>query len=205
MKAIKSKLEVTLPKAYYFSEDIYQREKELIFCREWFCAGRDDQLPDAGDYMVLEVAGESVLVVRKPDGALAAYYNVCRHRGSQLVAQPPSAEGEPQSSAQRHGSFSSGIRCPYHAWTYALDGRLRTAPYLKEEDDFFKEEFSLYPVGLQSWGGFFFLHLTPAEIASPQGDLLAQLSGVPERLQRYPLAELRAARASPTTSRPTGR
>lgn len=189
---MKSQLEPTLPKDFYFSEEIYAQEKERIFCREWVCAGRDEQAPAAGDYLTLEVAGESVLVVRTQTGDLRAFYNVCRHRGSRLVL-----EDDPNPAAQTgcgsHGRFASGIRCPYHAWTYSLEGNLRTAPFLKEDDRFFKEEFALYPVGLQSWGGFFFLHLTPDEAAASGNNLFVQLDGVPERLQRYPLAELRTA------------
>ena len=193
MKAIKSKLEVTLPKAFYFSDDIYAQEKERIFCREWFCAGRQEQVPNPGDYLVLELAAESILVVRRKDGTLAAYYNVCRHRGSRLV---PVATAEPnaQTGLGPSGTFGSGIRCPYHAWTYALDGSLRTAPFLKEEEAFYKDEFALHPIGVETWGGFFFLHLTPSEAQVAGRSLQDQLDGVPGRLQRYPLRELRAAR-----------
>lgn len=193
MKAVKSKLEVTLPKRFYFSEDIHAQEKERIFWREWFCAGREEQVANAGDYLVLDVAGESVLVVRGKDGALRAFYNVCRHRGSRLM---PARSDEPgsQESLGPDGTLASGIRCPYHAWTYALDGGLRTAPFLTEENEFFKDEFALYPVGLETWGGFVFLHLTPGELGASGRHLIAQLEGVPERLRRYPLTELRTAR-----------
>jgi len=75
-------MERTLAREFYFSEEIFAREKERIFWREWFCAGREEELPAAGDYLVVEVAGESVLVVRTREGKLAAHYNVCRHRGS---------------------------------------------------------------------------------------------------------------------------
>jgi len=113
-------MERTLQRDYYFSEDIFQQEKERIFFREWFCAGREEELPDPGDYLVLDVAGESVLVVRTREGRLAAHYNVCRHRGSRLV--PEGCKG----------SFAGGIRCPYHSWTYTLDGSFRTAPFRRE-------------------------------------------------------------------------
>lgn len=193
MSVARSHLEPTLPRDFYFSEDIYTQERERIFWREWFCAGREEQLPAPGDYLVLEVAGESVLVVRTRDGQLRAHYNVCRHRGSRLV---PTDASEPnaQSECGPRGSFVSGIRCPYHAWTYTLEGSLRTAPFLKEEESFYKDEFSLYPVGIQTWGGFFFLHLTPDDAAASGRNLLVQLDRVPERLIRYPLGDLRIAR-----------
>ena len=175
-------MERTLDREFYFSEEIFAREKERIFCREWIAAGREEELPAAGDYLIVEVAGESVLVVRTRAGTLAAHYNVCRHRGSRLV---------PEDS---RGSLGGSIRCPYHSWTYTLDGALRTAPYLDEEEGFTKASLGLYPVGIESWGGFFFLNLTPAEASSRGYSLLSQLGEVPERLRRYPLAELRSGR-----------
>jgi glycine betaine catabolism A len=173
-------MERTLHRDFYFSEELFQREKERIFWRQWVCAGRVEELLRPGDYLVREVGGESVLIVRTREGALAAHYNVCRHRGSRLV---------PESS---RGSFTSGIRCPYHAWTYSLDGTLRTAPYLDEEPGFTKAELGLHRVGIESWGGFFFLQLTPTGSAVP--GLMTQLGAMPERLTRYPLPELRSAR-----------
>ena len=120
--------------------------------------------------------------MRTRDGTLAAHYNVCRHRGSRLV---PEGSG---------GSLGGSIRCPYHSWTYALDGSLRTAPHLDEDDGFTKTSLGLHPVGIESWGGFFFLNLTPAEASSRNYGLLAQLAEVPQRLRRYPLAQLRSGR-----------
>ena len=112
-------LERTLSREYYLSAEVFARERERIFCREWFCVGREEELAGPGDYVVKDVAGESILVVRTQGGGLAGHYNVCRHRGSQLV---------PEGGA---GSFGGGIRCPYHSWTYTLEGELRTAPFLR--------------------------------------------------------------------------
>ena len=174
-------LERTLDRAYYQSDEIFAREKERIFFAEWFCVGREEELPEAGEFVVKRVAGESILVVRSRDGGLAAHYNVCRHRGSQLV------------SDRDKGRFAGGIRCPYHSWTYALDGALRTAPFLEEGDGLAKGDLALHPVGVDAWGGFVFLNLTPGATAH-RGSLAAQLGAVPERLCRYPLQELRVAR-----------
>jgi glycine betaine catabolism A len=175
-------MEQTLHRDFYFSDEIFAREKDRIFCREWICAGREEELHRPGDYVVLDIAGESVLVLRTREGVLAAHYNVCRHRGSRLLPQGTK------------GSLAGSIRCPYHSWTYSLDGSLRTAPYLDQEDGFTKADLSLHGVGIQSWGGFFFLNLTPAEASARDYGLLAQLGPIPERLQRYPLAELRFTR-----------
>jgi Rieske 2Fe-2S family protein len=88
------------------------------------------------------------------------------------------------------GTFASGIKCPYHAWTYNLDGSLRTAPFLEESDGFCREDLPLHPVGVSTWGGFVFLKLT----SDAGGTLAEQLGGAPGRVQRYPLAGLRTAR-----------
>jgi Rieske 2Fe-2S family protein len=185
----------SLPTSYYLSEEIFAQEKERIFCREWFCAGREEQLPKPGDFLVLDVAGESVLVVRTKDGGLKAHYNVCRHRGAQLCAPLNSAPQNDSHGVQLKGGVlgATGIRCPYHQWTYALDGRLLNAPHFTEGDGFCKSDFSLYPVGLETWGGFFFLNLTPGEIREKGRSLHQQLAEITSRVQRYPLGELRIA------------
>ena len=189
----RSALGRTLPRAYYFSQVLFEREKARIFCREWFCVGREEGLPKAGDYLLVDVAGESVLVVRMRDGQLRAHYNVCRHRGCQLVLDGGD-KASPGESVGPTGTFSGVIRCPYHSWTYALDGALRAAPFLDEGAGLYREEFTLYPVEVECWGGFVFVNLSPALAAADGRTLRAQLGVVPERLQRYPLAELRTAR-----------
>ena len=77
-------LETTLPSSWYRSAEVFRIEKERIFCREWIAACREEDLPNPGDYLVLDVLGESILVVRNREGELRAFYNVCRHRGSRL-------------------------------------------------------------------------------------------------------------------------
>ncbi len=172
-----SGLQRTLHRDYDLSDALFSLERERIFWHEWFCVGREEELPAAGHYVAYDVAGESVLVLRTREGRLAAHYNVCRHRGSRLVAECS------------HGTFTGGIKCPYHSWTYTLDGALRTAPFLEEGDGLSKAELSLHPVAVESWGGFVFVNLAGAAA----GSLAAQLAGAPERVRRYPLAELRAA------------
>jgi Rieske 2Fe-2S family protein len=182
-------LEPTLHRDAYLSDAHYQREKERIFGAEWFCAGREEEIPATGDYLLAEVAGESVLVVRTRDGGIRGHYNVCRHRGSQLVPDRlPRHRGT--TSPEPTGSFGSGIKCPYHSWTYTLEGALRTAPFLEEGEGFSKDGLDLHPVGIERWGGFIFLKLTPGQGPS----LKEQLAGAPERIARYPLADLRTAR-----------
>ena len=111
-------LEKSLPSEYYLSEEIFGRERERIFSREWFCAGRADTLPPPGELRVLDLLGESILVARTREGKLVAHYNVCRHRGARLCT------GD---------AATPTIRCPYHAWTYGLDGKLLGAPFLNQD------------------------------------------------------------------------
>lgn len=175
-------------------------EKERIFCHEWVCVGREEEVPNPGDYLLLAVAGESILLVRTRERTLAAHYNVCRHRGSQLVlgvdAKPQAGTGG--SSVGPSGTFTSGIKCPYHSWTYELGGQLRTAPWLDEGSGFRKEDLPLYPVGVETWGGFVFANLGVGAEASPKTgearSLADQLGAATERTRRYPLAELRIAK-----------
>jgi phenylpropionate dioxygenase-like ring-hydroxylating dioxygenase large terminal subunit len=231
MSQANSSLQPTLTREYYFSPDVFALEKERIFCAEWTCVGREEEVPKPGDYLVLDLLGESILLVRTREGSLAAHYNVCRHRGSQLVlgvdAKPKQRTGDggqatgggtsgsvtsrPSPVASPSGSFTSGIKCPYHSWTYELTGALRTAPFLEEGSGFCKEDFPLYPVAVDVWGGFVFVRLAEeAEVPAAAGDgpassrpsrrsrlfrpLSDQLGPATERTKRYPLSELRIAR-----------
>jgi Rieske 2Fe-2S family protein len=181
LQSSERRLERTLPRAYYFDPAIYSREQEHIFHREWFLVGRAEQVPNPGDFRSVDVAGESIIVVRGKDGALRAHWNVCRHRGSRLVDE------------ESCGTFAGAIRCPYHSWTYELDGQLRTAPFLEEADGVRKQDLPLHHAGVAEWGGFVFVNLMPDAAAAEGRTLMAQLDGVPQRLTRYPLAELRIA------------
>lgn len=177
-------LEQTLPSEYYRSPEIYAREKARIFCREWLCVGRASDLENPGDSRVLDVLGESILLVRNESGMLRGFYNVCRHRGAQLCGTIL-----PGRAARSGVVGGKRIRCPYHSWTYSLDGELVAAPYLETGAGFAHANFSLYPVGVQTWGGFVFVHLTPAGAPS----LAEQLGPIPTRVQRYPLEQLKVA------------
>jgi Rieske 2Fe-2S family protein len=178
-------LEQTLPSSWYYADDIYALEKERIFCREWLCVAREEELPAPGDFRILDVAGESIILVRNRQGALRAFYNVCRHRGSRLCRTDGAA---PAGMAVQGGVIAGrSILCPYHQWAYDLDGHLVAAPHMSDVPGFDKAAISLYPVGVDSWGGFIFVNLTPGEAAA----FAAQLGEIPERTRRYPLAELR--------------
>ncbi|MGA9159766.1 MAG: aromatic ring-hydroxylating dioxygenase subunit alpha [Actinomycetota bacterium] len=183
-----ARLEETLPKDAYVSHDAYRRELERIFYRQWVCVARDEAIPEAGDFLRLAVADESVIVTRTRTGEVRGFYNVCRHRGSQLVPDepPPEPEGDPPAPA---GRFRGSIVCPYHAWTYGLDGQLRAAPFLDERHGLRRDMLPLHPIGIERWGGFIFANLTP-EDAPPFAE---QIGPTHDRTRRYPLPELRTA------------
>jgi nitrite reductase/ring-hydroxylating ferredoxin subunit len=121
-----AEMQRTLPLSAYLSQETFERERERIFAMEWFCAGRGEALLAPGHFLKVDVAGESVLIVRTRSGELRGFYNVCRHRGSRIVMDAPSpSAGGPGAS----GRFKGSMVCPYHGWTYGLAGELRLAPF----------------------------------------------------------------------------
>ena len=166
----------TLAGRYYTAPDVLAEEQEKIFARRWICVGRTESLAANRDFMVASVGGESIIVLRDQAGTLSAFYNVCRHRGTRLC------------EASR-GQFSETIQCPYHAWTYGLDGRLLGAPHMGEVEGFDKKDYPLHRVALDTWEGFIFLNLSedPPRLA----DALAPLRG---RFDRFHVASLRTVR-----------
>jgi Rieske 2Fe-2S family protein len=182
-----STLQPALPSTAYTDPAFFAREKAGIFDREWTATCRAEEIANPGDYKVLNVAGDDILIVRAKDGILRAFHNVCRHRGARLCA----AHDEPRKSGRAElpqAVLANGfIRCPYHAWLYREDGTLFAAPHLTEGADFNGADFALYPVGCAEWGGFVFLNLAPAEAAP----LETQLGAIPARIANYHLANLR--------------
>jgi glycine betaine catabolism A len=178
-------LEPALPSSWYRSERVWEAEKERIFSREWVCAGREEQLADEpAAHRLLEVLGESIILVRNRERALRAFYNTCRHRGSRLCREESGGSAVPHLAGGLRGGR---ITCPYHQWSYDLEGRLVAAPHTAGVAGFDKAHFGLYPVGVATWGGFIFVNLTSASAHT----LPRQLGVVPERITRYPLAGLR--------------
>ena len=139
----------TLPARYYTDPAVFARERERFFAEMWVAAAREEDIAKPGDFVVREVAGESVIVTRDESGALQAFYNVCRHRGTRICAD-------------EKGKFTGRIQCPYHAWTYALDGRLVAAPHMDDAMGFRCEDYRLGPVAIESWAGFVFVTLAPS-------------------------------------------
>jgi Rieske 2Fe-2S family protein len=143
----------SLPRRYFISPEVFAQEQEKIFSRQWVLVGHQNAIAQPGDYFISEVANESLIVVRDKRGEIRGFYNVCRHRGSRLIES-------------RNGQLSAAIQCPYHAWTYALDGRLLGAPHMDDVRGFDKANHSLHPVNVAIWEGFIFLNLadSPASL-----------------------------------------
>lgn len=132
-----------LPPHCYTAPEFYEREVERIFLKSWNFIGRDDEIAKPGDHVVVDLVGQSVIVLRDRSGRLRAFANTCRHRGTRLLAGS--------------GNCRS-IACPYHAWVYDLDGTLIAALGMEETVDFRPEDHGLIPVRLDSWDGFLFIN-----------------------------------------------
>jgi len=149
----------TLPGEAYIDADILAREQRELFGRLWLAAAHVEDLREPGCYVTLDVSGERILVVRGEDGVVRAFYNVCRHRGSRLIDD-------------ERGRLRGAIACPYHAWTYALDGRFRRAPRADvQEDD--ATTLALAALSATERDGFVFVNLDPR--APPLAGYLADL------------------------------
>jgi len=175
-------MQTTLPSSWYLDSEIFSLERNHIFFQEWLCVGREEDIPAPGDHRVLDVQGESIILLRNDEGHLKAFYNVCRHRGAQLCATANTDD-----PLIKGGVGRKSITCPYHAWTYDLNGQLIHARHIPDDCDFKREDIQLYPVGVDSWGGFIFVHLTPAN-AQPFSQHVAHVA---ERFKRYRMQDLR--------------
>jgi glycine betaine catabolism A len=137
--------EKSLPQEYFVSPEVFADEQAEIFSKHWLLVGHQSQIASVGDYVVQRVNGESLIVIRDKTGEIHGFFNVCRHRGTRLIEN---ANGR-----------CATIQCPYHAWTYGLDGRLIGAPHMDEVPGFDKADYSLHQVDLGLWEGFIFVNL----------------------------------------------
>jgi glycine betaine catabolism A len=167
---------LSLPARYYNDPEFYRTELEWYFGEMWFYAARADEIPNRGDYVLREVAGESLIVVRGDRGEIRAFFNVCRHRGTRLCEESS-------------GTTGSTIRCPYHAWTYDLDGCLVGAPHMDRVEGFRPEDYPLARLAVDVWDGLVFLNFGE----QPAVSLKAQLGGVDDRFRAWGMGELRTA------------
>ncbi len=173
----------TLPAAWYHDPAQYARELEAIWYRDWVCVGRSEELPEAGDYLVAEVGDERIIVTRDRGGAPRAFHNTCRHRGSILCTTA-------------HGRFAGGrITCPYHGWSYGLSGELLATPKMDLPADFRREDYALYGVAVDTWGGYLFVNLDER----PSTSLAGFLGDEARNVERWPLATLESVHRDVTT------
>jgi glycine betaine catabolism A len=152
----------TLPARYYTDPAHFAQEMERIHFDMWLCAGRVEALASPGRYFLRRVGNASVIVSRGEDGAVRAFHNVCRHRGTLLCTTP-------------EGEFPARIQCPYHGWTYRLDGTLASAPHMDQVEGFREEDYPLRSVATDVWDGHVFINLS--ERPAPLADQLASLPG----------------------------
>lgn len=134
----------TLPPAIYHDPGIHNLELERIFRRDWICLGRVAEVPAPGDYLCRDIAASPVFVVRQKDYSVKALANVCAHRAARLLE----CDGH-----------VSRISCPYHSWTYAIDGQLIGAPFMQETPGFDTASYRLKELACEIWEGFIYVSL----------------------------------------------
>lgn len=158
-------LSKTLPAAAYTSSAVFEWELNNFFSRTWLCLGRVDALLAPGEARALRAGSQRLLLTRSQDGSYSVFWNVCRHRGHELLP-----EGSVQTLRQ--------IRCPYHSWTYRLDGTLRTAPQYQGVDGFDPNDYPLRAVPHQTWNGWLFVrgHEHGVDLPTQLGNLDEVLS-----------------------------
>jgi len=171
MRTPLKRLQPALPAAWYRDPAHHERELERIWYRNWIAAGREEEIPQPGDWRAVRIGTQSIILARGRDGAVRAFHNVCRHRGSILCTE-------------EQGRFARDrIVCPYHAWTYDLEGALVATPRRMETPDFDKADFPLHKVDIECWGGFVFVRL--------EGGRKLDLGGLPDRFRNHGFHDLR--------------
>jgi len=137
---------IPIPPAVNHSKEFFDHELKSIFLREWICVGREDEISNIGDFLTHEVAGVSILIVRQADGSICSFINACAHRFARLV--------------QEQSGNAKRFMCPYHAWTYKINGDLVRAPYMEMKDYFNKKTNGLKRVNTEVWEGFIYINLS---------------------------------------------
>jgi glycine betaine catabolism A len=168
------KLEPGLPASWYRDPAHHQRELDVIWYRRWIAVAREEEIAAPGDWKLVRIGTQSLVLLRDEAGELRAYHNTCRHRGSVLCTA-------------EEGHFErKRIVCPYHGWTYDLAGRLVATPRRMETPDFKAQDFSLFAVEADRWGGFIFVNLSADR--QPLRSVLGELE---HRYRRYAFDKLK--------------
>ena len=172
------RVEAGLPAHWYRDPAHFERELEAFWYSRWIAVAREEEIANAGDYRVVGIGTQSLIVLRAADGGVRCYHNTCRHRGSILCIE--------KSGHLAH----TRLTCPYHSWTYDLEGSLVATPQRMRTPDFDPADYALHAVHADTWGGFVFVNLSrrkPAPLRRTLGEL-------PARLQRYGFAGLRSGK-----------
>ncbi len=165
----------SFPNNWHYDPEHYQKELDVFWYSMWVFACRSEEVASPRDYKVVTIGEQNIVIARDLKGKVRAFHNTCRHRGSILCTQD-------------QGRFEGGsIVCPYHAWTYSLEGNLIATPHQLESADFDMNDYSLYDVAVGEWGGLVFVNLA-GDRAEPLEDALGD---APQRLKNYRLEDLR--------------
>ncbi len=170
----------TLGSGDYASLEVWDEERERIWWGGWICVGRTAEVPNPGDHVVRDVAGESIFVVRNDAGELRAFYNVCSHRGTKFLDDIEGTQ-----------SVRKAFVCPYHAWAFDLNGQLIGSPNVKEDEHFDRSDHPLYDIAIDHYAGFVFVNMTTG---GPKETLLESLNDGAETItafERFRMDELR--------------
>ncbi len=165
-----------LPARTYHDPAILEWEREHIARRDWVLVAREEDVPEPTSFRLVELEGESIILVRCRDGILRAFYNVCRHRGTAVE--------------ERECGKAVRFQCPYHAWIYNLEGKLIRAKHTDDLEDFSFETFGLAPIHVATWQGFIFLNLSEGEVEP----LVSQLGDLVDHFARFDFTTLRSAK-----------
>jgi Rieske 2Fe-2S family protein len=133
----------------YTSEQVWREELETIWFGDWVCLGRTEEVANPGDYIVRNLGGESIFITRNDDRQLKGFYNVCSHRGTKFLDDEP-----------ERGHVRKAFKCPYHAWTYDLSGRLIGTPNVREDELFDRSKYPLHGFAVDEYAGFLFVNLS---------------------------------------------
>ena len=163
-----------LPWWTYFNAELLEVEKAELFRKCWQVACHVSDVPEAGDYQCFDIVGERALIVRGQDGVVRAFHNVCRHRGSRVVAEA-------------RGQCKSALVCPFHGWSYNLDGTLKAVPQKRTLPDLDPVEHGLVPLQHEIWNGFVFVRF----VASDQPPVAVLLADMADEMAPYQLDEVR--------------
>jgi len=162
----------------YTSEEIWREELETIWFGDWVCLGRTDEVANPGDYVVRNLGGESIFITRDEDHQLQGFYNVCSHRGTKFLDDEP-----------ERGHVRKAFKCPYHAWTYDLSGRLIGTPNVREDELFDRSRYPLHTFAVDEYAGFLFVNLS--KDPRPLTDWMNEGAESVSMFDRFKMDELR--------------